>query len=150
MRAPRATDHQPTEAERKEHPEGWWPEDERADDPDRDGETGNEYGEEPIALRESQSADQREAAAGEREIRIRRPYEQRHVCDQEEQEPDEERDQPEIAQRLGAPRLTQRSDRRVHEPAAGWDGRRPSIPNEPRSPETRHGDTGHTGEAHEQ
>src|SRR6266478_6201508 len=90
MRAPPATDHEPTKAEREEHPERWWPEDERADDPDRDGETRNQYGEGPVTLRESQNADQRQGAAGERELRIRRPHEQRHVCDQEQQEPDDD------------------------------------------------------------
>src|SRR5437867_12275834 len=98
MRALPATDQEPTEAEREQHPERWWPEDERADGPDRDGETRNEYGEEPVTLRE---------------------------------EPDEERDQPEIAQRLRAPRLTHRWGRRVHGPAAHCDGRHPSISNEP-------------------
>src|SRR2546427_11678385 len=137
MRAPPATDHEPTEAERKKHPERWWPDDERADDPDGEGETRSEYGDRPVTLRESQNADQRQGAAGEREIRIRRPYEQRHVCDQKQQEPDDDRDPPEIAQRLRAPRLTHRCVRRVNDPAAGWDGRHPSISNQPRSPETR-------------
>ena len=88
MRAPPATDQEPTEAEREQHPERWWPEDERTDDPDRNGETRNEYGEEPVTLRESESADQREAGPGEREIRIRWPDKQRHVCGQEQGEAD--------------------------------------------------------------
>src|SRR5438093_271418 len=117
MRAPPATDQEPTEAEREQHPERWWPEDERADGPDRDGETRNEYGEEPVTLRE---------------------------------EPDEERDQPEIAQRLRAPRLTHRWGRRVHGPAAHCDGRHPSISNEPRSPEARDSNAHHSREPDEQ
>src|SRR5438105_15065726 len=130
MRAAPATGHEPTEAEREKHPERWWPHDERDDGPDRDGETGNEYGEEPVTLRESQSADDRQGAAGEREIWTRWPDEEHHECEQEQQEPDEERDQSKIAQGLRAPRLTHRRHRSVHGcPTAYCHGRHPSIPN---------------------